>query len=92
MMNLHLVLAHHWFDLIKSGEKRVEYREMSDYWRKRIWYKLEDIKTVTFARAYTSETLTFNVDCIDMGSCPYPEWNEEYYRIHFSTITTKHNQ
>lgn len=82
-MKLHLVLTHHWYDEIVSGRKRTEYREMSDFWRKRIWGKKDDIKTVTFARGYTDTTLTFDVVGIDQGSCPYPEWNDEYYRIHF---------
>ena len=33
---LHLVLKHHWFDKIVSGEKTSEYRECSDYWNKRL--------------------------------------------------------
>jgi hypothetical protein len=36
MSTLHLVLKHHWFDKIKSGEKKTEYREATEYWRKRI--------------------------------------------------------
>lgn len=33
---LHLSLKKKWYDLINSGEKKEEYREMTPYWRKRI--------------------------------------------------------
>jgi len=31
----HLNLTRKWFDMIKSGEKKEEYREITDHWRKR---------------------------------------------------------
>ena len=44
-MTLHLTLKKKWFDLILSGEKKEEYREIKDYWCKRFcskeWYKYE---------------------------------------------------
>ena len=33
---LHLVLKSKWFNMIESGEKTEEYREMKQYWLKRI--------------------------------------------------------
>ena len=33
---LHLVLIGKWYDMIESGEKTEEYREMKQYWLKRI--------------------------------------------------------
>ena len=33
---LYLSLKKKWFDMIKSGEKKEEYREMTSYWIKRI--------------------------------------------------------
>ena len=33
---LHLTLKKKWFDLIKSGKKKVEYREVKDYWTARL--------------------------------------------------------
>lgn len=33
---LDLVLKKHWFEKIKSGEKKIEFRKFSDYWKKRI--------------------------------------------------------
>lgn len=36
MRVLHLTLKKKWFDLIASGEKKEEYREMKPYWHKRL--------------------------------------------------------
>lgn len=35
---LYLTLKKEWFDRIKSGEKTIEYRELKDYWVKRLTY------------------------------------------------------
>lgn len=40
---LHLSLNKRWFDMIASGEKREEYRELSPYWIKRLIYWEDDI-------------------------------------------------
>ena len=34
---LHLVLKKQWYDLIGSGIKKEEYREIKPYWIKRLW-------------------------------------------------------
>ena len=34
---LHLTLKKKWFDLIKSGEKKEEYREVKEFWKKRFF-------------------------------------------------------
>lgn len=52
MKNLSLVLMHKWYDLIESGEKTSEFREMKPYWVKRLEGKHYD--TVTFQRGYTN--------------------------------------
>ena len=36
MKILHLTLKKKWFDMIASGEKKEEYREVKDYWMKRL--------------------------------------------------------
>ena len=36
MKTLNLTLKKEWFDMILSGEKKEEYREVKDYWMKRI--------------------------------------------------------
>lgn len=35
MKILHLTLKKKWFDMIASGEKKEEYREIKPYWEKR---------------------------------------------------------
>lgn len=35
--NLHLNVHKEWFDMIASGEKKIEYRKDNEYWRKRLW-------------------------------------------------------
>jgi len=47
---LHLTLKKKWFDLIKSGEKTEEYREIKDYWTTRLKGKEFDI--VRFRNGY----------------------------------------
>lgn len=39
MKILHLTLKKKWFDLIASGKKTVEYREIKPYWTKRLFVK-----------------------------------------------------
>ena len=41
-MNLYLTLKKNWFDLILSGEKKEEYREIKPYWEKRLIGKTYD--------------------------------------------------
>lgn len=36
MKTLDLVLKHKWYDMIACGEKREEYRELTEYWIKRL--------------------------------------------------------
>lgn len=38
---LHLTLTKKWFNMVKSGEKRVEYREIKPYWKSRLCDKNE---------------------------------------------------
>lgn len=36
---LHLTLKKKWFDMIASGNKTEEYRELKDYWSQRLMYR-----------------------------------------------------
>lgn len=81
-INLHLVLTYYWFDELKNGTKSIEYRKMSEHWRRLIWDRKELISSVTFQRGYTQNRLTLKVSRIDKGECPYPGWDSIYYRIH----------
>lgn len=39
MSILHLTVKKKWFDLIASGKKKIEYREVKPYWKSRLLYK-----------------------------------------------------
>ena len=39
---LHLTLKKKWFDLIKSGEKKIEYQRIKDYWKTRLFYSVNN--------------------------------------------------
>jgi len=43
MKILHLTLKKKWFDMITSGEKKEEYREIKDYWVKRLHKEYDSI-------------------------------------------------
>jgi hypothetical protein len=63
-MNLKLTLKRQWFEMIESGEKLEEYREIKDYWARRLLFwkceqedgtyceMLEDMRNPT--RSYSS--------------------------------------
>jgi hypothetical protein len=40
MKTLHLTLKKKWFNMIASGEKTEEYREIKKYWAERLLYKI----------------------------------------------------
>lgn len=63
---LHLVLKHQYYDAIDRGEKTVEYRENTEYWRRRIVPKWNSNggNKVVFHRGwtdYTKKTMTFAI-------------------------------
>lgn len=37
---LHLTLKKKWFDMIRSGDKTEEYREIKSYWAARLFYRI----------------------------------------------------
>lgn len=87
MKTLHLVLKAKWYDMIDRGEKKEEYREIKQYWMKRLIEDIDedeegdtcghvfyvDYECVCFHRGYTSTTMTFRVKNIDIGKGK-PEW------------------
>ena len=70
---LHLTLKKKWFDMIASGEKREEYREMKPYWSKRLMgHKFDAIQ---FRNGYTPESPTVLVEVRELLSgLGIPEW------------------
>lgn len=59
MKYLHLTLKKNWFDLILSGEKKEEYREIKPYWEKRLIGKKYD--RIIFRNGYTTNAPQFTI-------------------------------
>ncbi len=83
-VQLNLVLTYHWYDEYEAGNKRIEYRVMSENWRRKIWERRDEISSVRFQRGYTKTASVYAVQDIDVGPCPYDGWDDEYYRIYVS--------
>lgn len=56
--SLFLPLMAEWYDKIKLGEKKTEFREVKPYWSTRLKVRPD---VVIFARGYTSERMAFEV-------------------------------
>jgi hypothetical protein len=50
MRVLHLTLKKKWFDMIASGEKKEEYREDKEYWRRRLLIRGEAVDDMRLER------------------------------------------
>jgi len=91
-------LKKEWFDKIKSGEKKVEYRRICDHWIRRICEPeprgmffangrpIRRFKYAEFRLGYKKkETIKRRITNIDIGPCPYEGWNDKnYFRIFFN--------
>lgn len=59
MRVLHLTLKKKWFDMIASGEKLEEYREIKPYWEKRL--RGQQYDAVKFRNGYRPDSPTVTV-------------------------------
>lgn len=70
---LHLTLKKKWFDMIAEGIKDEEYREVKDYWEKRLVDK--DYDVICFRNGYNKNapevTVEFKGLCVGFG---FTEW------------------
>lgn len=83
MKVLDLPLKKEWYNMIESGEKREEYRELKPYWCKRLLHYSnlfaeyisirDDYTHVRFRYGYTKRTMLYKIDTIDIG-LGKPEW------------------
>lgn len=71
---LDLVLKHKWYNMVESGEKKEEYREIKPYWDTRLRGKIYGF--VKFHKSYTKTTMTFKVKSIKTG-IGKPEWGAD---------------
>lgn len=92
MKTLNLTLKKKWFDMIASGEKKDEYRELKDYWKKRLISNYEELEfeewgivyfndfdTITFRNGYAKDAPTMVIECegITIGKAR-PEWSDNW--------------
>ena len=95
---LTLPIKKKWFDMIKSGEKKEEYRELKPYYHRRFTYFDEDLSEalikgamqIIFRNGYRKDSP--KIKClvnIDIGS-GNSEWgaipNKEYYVLKILSI------
>lgn len=80
MKILNLTLKKKWFDMILSGEKTEEYREIKSYWISRLMTgnDFKDIEYIRFTNGYSKDAPTFLIYCkhIEMAE-GRPEWGAE---------------
>lgn len=87
---IHLNLQKKWYDMIDNGVKLTEYRDLSDYWQKRLdkYCNNKDYAPlyVVFKNGYARDarTMAFAVSSVEIGYGE-PKWgakpNKEYYCI-----------
>lgn len=90
MKILDLVLKKQWFNMIKDGNKREEYRELKPYWTKRLVNNDGSFKNFThikFRCGYTNQFIVYRIEDITVGQGKV-EWggteNTEVYVIKFA--------
>ena len=81
---LHLTLKKKWFDMIASGEKKEEYRELKDYWFNRLTednypLRAKHFDFIIFRNGYTKDAPQIKVECkgILIGDAK-PEWSDNW--------------
>lgn len=87
MKTLHLILKKKWFDMIKSGEKKEEYRDFTKHWCSRFFDKEGNFKkfdTVTFTNGYAKDAPRFVIEFkgFDTGR-GREEWGAEPKKAYF---------
>lgn len=85
-----------WFDMIKSGEKKEEYREIKPYWSKRFWnaglsiWDPDVIRTLTFRNGYSKSSPKITAKVTWLKEQGKEEWGaepgKEYYILEILEI------
>lgn len=98
-----LTLKKKWFDMILSGEKTEEYREMKTYWEKRfdkyfgrsnlIWSN--QIKNIVFRNGYGNNKPEFTAECSISEGYGIEAWGAEqgckYYVLKIHKVFNQRN-
>ena len=80
---LHLNLKAKWYEMIESGIKTEEYREIKPYWIKMLCasysessIEYKEYDSIKFTYGYTKRSMMFNIQeiLVDTGK---PEWGAE---------------
>ena len=99
-----LPIKRQWYDMIKSGVKKEEYREIKDYWKVRLAHGwlfnrnnivCKDFDTVTLRNGYGKNDPTLVVEClgITVGK-GNPDWGapeEQVFIIKLGNILKESN-
>ena len=73
MKILHLTIKKKWFDMILSGEKKEEYREIKPYWNRRL------LKPIMYD---TSTRYADSIEAVYYGNRDFPEPQpEDFYKF-----------
>ena len=82
MNTLHLTIKKKWFDMILSGEKTEEYRDIKPYYNLRLIGREYD--SVVFRNGYARDapSLTIELKTIRFGTGK-PEWGAEEAKTYF---------
>ncbi len=95
---LHLTLKKKWFDMIASGEKKEEYREINDYWIRRLNKnglasddEFKDFAVIIFRNGYSKKSPTVKIEFdeifIGRGKSEWgAEEGQEYFIIKLGEI------
>ncbi|MFC2467828.1 MAG: ASCH domain-containing protein [Capnocytophaga endodontalis] len=85
---LHLTIKKKWFDMILSGEKTEEYRDIKPYYNLRLIGREYD--TVVFRNGYARDapSLTIELKTIRFG-IGKPEWGAEEGKTYFVLLLGK---
>ena len=82
MKILHLTLKKKWFDMIASGEKKEEYREIKPYWSSRLIEK--HFTHICFRNGYAKDAPRFTAELKGIRVCTgRTEWGAAEGEIYF---------
>lgn len=101
---LHLTLTKKWFDMIASGEKKEECRDIKEYWRTRLWEfpkvpsnNPKYFDYIIFKNGYAKDAPEMKVECngirVGYGKGRWgAEPNKQYYVIALGDVLYIKNQ
>jgi hypothetical protein len=90
MRILHLTLKKKWFDMVASGEKKEEYREIKNHWILRLccgfpeMYSAKDFDVIEFKHGYSSSAPVIKVKYAGMKIATGKiKWGAKKSKIYF---------